>query len=320
MKHTRMPQHPDHFVQKTGNNRTYTICPLWRVYTDHCTSMRWPINSVIWRLKFQKELTVELEMCWNNVRRPAKKKEIPCTKASTEEVRRYYKQLAEAKHLEYKSWVDNEFFDLVHLRKIKPRNYVTRRWVLTIKTGKQCNFLKAKARWVLRGFQDGRNINRQILLLSQDPDFGWVAKWQPIRVGTFFTLIFKQLSFKDSFWVIVMLCVNCHQKQNILLILMRDWRNLMMAGMMPLDADTKHCTVMAWFPRELIDVVFCCTHPKHGSEIGRTRALHRDMVQMTYHMYRVHDKKEMQHLSYVGSYWRMPSYRQIRGRNQLPFL
>ena len=35
--------------------------------------------------------------------------------------------------------------------------YVTGRWVLTIKTDKQGNILKAKARWVLRGFQDKQN-------------------------------------------------------------------------------------------------------------------------------------------------------------------
>ena len=70
------------------------------------------------------------------------------------QVRGYYKQFAEAKHLEYKSWIDSEVFDLVDLRKFKPKNYVTGRWVLTIKTDKQGNFLRAKARWVLRGFQD----------------------------------------------------------------------------------------------------------------------------------------------------------------------
>ena len=40
------------------------------------------------------------------------------------------------------------------MREVKPRKYVTGRWVLTIKTDKQGNFLKADARWVLRGFQD----------------------------------------------------------------------------------------------------------------------------------------------------------------------
>ena len=40
------------------------------------------------------------------------------------------------------------------MRKVKPKNYVTGRWVLTINTNTQGNFLKAEARWVLRGFQD----------------------------------------------------------------------------------------------------------------------------------------------------------------------
>ena len=66
----------------------------------------------------------------------------------------YHKQFAEAKQLEKKSWIDNEVFDLVDMRKFKPKNYVSGRWVPTIKTDKQGNFLRAKARWVLRGFED----------------------------------------------------------------------------------------------------------------------------------------------------------------------
>ena len=74
--------------------------------------------------------------------------------ASAPEIRGYYEQFAEARHLEYRSWVVNEVFDLIDIRKVKPRNDVTRRWVLTIKTDKQGNFLRAEARWVLIGFQD----------------------------------------------------------------------------------------------------------------------------------------------------------------------
>ena len=81
--------------------------------------------------------------------------------ASDQGVRRYYKQFAEAKHLECRSWIDNEVFDLIDMRKVKPRNYVTGRWVLTIKTDKQGNFLRAKARWVLRGFQDKQKQYQQ---------------------------------------------------------------------------------------------------------------------------------------------------------------
>ena len=61
----------------------------------------------------------------------AKRRSRARKEASTQEVRGYYKQFVEAKHLEYKYWLDNEVFDLVDLRKVKPRNYVTGRWVLT---------------------------------------------------------------------------------------------------------------------------------------------------------------------------------------------
>ena len=81
--------------------------------------------------------------------------------ASAQEVRGYYKQFAEAEQLEYKSWCDKEVFDLIDMRKTKPRNFVTGRCVLTIKTDKQGNFLQAKARWVLRGFQDKQKEYQQ---------------------------------------------------------------------------------------------------------------------------------------------------------------
>ena len=70
-------------------------------------------------------------------------------------------QFAGAKHLEWKSWIDNEVFDLVDLRKFKPNNHVTGRLVLTIKTDKQGNFFRTKARWVLRGFQDKQKDKMQ---------------------------------------------------------------------------------------------------------------------------------------------------------------
>ena len=70
--------------------------------------------------------------------------------AAAQEVRGYCKQFPEAKHLEYRFWVDNKVFDLIDFRKVKPGNYVTGRWVSSIKTDKQGNFLKAKARWVLK--------------------------------------------------------------------------------------------------------------------------------------------------------------------------
>ena len=59
------------------------------------------------------------------------------------ELRKY--EVAKTKRLECKPWVDNEVFDLIDMRKVKPKNYVTGRWSLIIKTDEQGNFLKAKA-------------------------------------------------------------------------------------------------------------------------------------------------------------------------------
>ena len=101
-----------------------------------------------------------------------KKKSRARKEASAQEVRAHYKQFAEAKRLEYKSWVDNEVCDLIGMRKVKPKNYVTGRWVLTIKTDKQGNFLRAQARWVLRGFQDKQKDYLQtVSLASTRPGF-----------------------------------------------------------------------------------------------------------------------------------------------------
>ena len=83
------------WLPKMEINRTCAIWLLCRVYNDHCTSMRWPTTSVIWKSKFQKELMVELETCWNSVWRPeeeqqewelegdaVQEKKPPCTNGS----------------------------------------------------------------------------------------------------------------------------------------------------------------------------------------------------------------------------------------------
>jgi hypothetical protein len=76
-------------------------------------------------------------------------------------MRQYAKQFLEAKKLECTSWLENDVYDLVDTRKTKCRNYVTGRWVLTIKRDKEGNFQKCKARWVLRGFQDKQKFDQQ---------------------------------------------------------------------------------------------------------------------------------------------------------------
>ena len=171
------------------------------------------------------------------------------------------------------------------LRKFKSRNYVTGRWVLAIKIDKQGNFLRAKARWVFRGFQDKQKEYQQTdSLLPEDPDFGWVAEWETAEDGIFFILTSKRLFFKDSLMMwSVTLCVNCHQKQVILLTLLQDWRNLQTAWMMFPDGGgisfAKHCVVVAWFPHELIDAVTCCTQHSRVSEPWTNGTTHSGMIQ-----------------------------------------
>ena len=57
-----------------------------------------------------------------------------------------------------KSWHDNEVYETVDVRTFTPKNYVTGRWVLTVKRDGNGNFDKCKARWVLRGFQDKQKL------------------------------------------------------------------------------------------------------------------------------------------------------------------
>ena len=83
--------------------------------------------------------------------------------ASQLEKRQLAKQFLEAKQAECKSWIDNEIFDLIDMRKIKVRNYVASRWVLTTKTDKDGNFLKCKARWVRKDFQNKQKDTQQIV-------------------------------------------------------------------------------------------------------------------------------------------------------------
>ena len=65
------------------------------------------------------------------------------------------------KKAECQSWIDNEVFDLVDMRKTKVRNFVAGRWVFTVKKDKDGNFQKCKARWVLKGFEDKQKNTQQ---------------------------------------------------------------------------------------------------------------------------------------------------------------
>ncbi|CAE7945371.1 RE2 [Symbiodinium sp. KB8] len=97
-----------------------------------------------------KALSVSPLKGLSNLSQKAQRKE-----ATAKEKRELKKQFDEAKAAEYQSWLDNDVFELIDTRKLgNIRNYVTGRWVLTLKRDKDGKFLKCKARWVLRGFQD----------------------------------------------------------------------------------------------------------------------------------------------------------------------
>ena len=81
--------------------------------------------------------------------------------ATQQEKRELAKQFLEAKKAECQSWFDNDVFEIVDLRKVRVRNFVKGRWVLTVKKDKDGKFLKCKARWVLKGFQDKQKDSQQ---------------------------------------------------------------------------------------------------------------------------------------------------------------
>ena len=75
--------------------------------------------------------------------------------ATVTEKRQYAQQFQKAKQDEYISWSEeNDVYELVNMREQKVPNFVTGRWVLTVKRNKDGSFQKCKARWVLRGFLD----------------------------------------------------------------------------------------------------------------------------------------------------------------------
>ena len=80
------------------------------------------------------------------LKKTAKRPDRSRKEATMTEKRQYFNDFANAKNAEYKSWVDNDVFEIADLRKTKCENFVRGRWVLTIKRDKDGNLVKAKAR------------------------------------------------------------------------------------------------------------------------------------------------------------------------------
>ena len=105
------------------------------------------------------------------------------------------------------------------MREVKPKNYVTGRWVLTIKTDKQGNFLRAKARWVLRRFQDKQHDYQQTdSPASTRPGFRMSCQMAASKGWDLFHIDRKTASLQGQSYDVV----NCHQKQVIRHILLLD--------------------------------------------------------------------------------------------------
>ena len=152
---------------------------LRALYSDHRGSRYYPDQSLLTelpdpndtsgRLGTTQEVDDEIrliEFCFRaqSIKTPSTAKIKKSKEASQTELRQYSKQFAEAKKNEIDSWVENDVYDLVDIRKLSPhdkRNFVTGRWVLNIKRGRDGTFEKCKARWVLRGFQDKQKFDQQ---------------------------------------------------------------------------------------------------------------------------------------------------------------
>ena len=110
--------------------------------------------------------------------------------ASAQKVRGYYKQFAGATHLEYKSWFDDEVFDLIDMRKAEPKNYVTRRWQLPQGNGQMGT---ERFPGQAKGLPTDRFSCFHKTRISNE-----LPERRQVKVGIFSILISKQPVFKDS--------------------------------------------------------------------------------------------------------------------------
>ena len=90
------------------------------------------------------------------------KKQPKAESVITQEVlKKYAKEIKQAKLEEFRSFLDFTAMTFRDKRRHKIDNYVTGRWVLTIKVDKDGQFKKFKARWVCRGLQDAQKYDLQ---------------------------------------------------------------------------------------------------------------------------------------------------------------
>ena len=78
-----------------------------------------------------------------------------------EVLRKYAQEIKQAKLEEFRSFLDFTAMTFRDKRRHKIDNYVTGRWVLTIKVDMEGQLKKFKARWVCSGLQDAQKYDLQ---------------------------------------------------------------------------------------------------------------------------------------------------------------
>ena len=103
-------------------------------------------------------------------------------------------QMVQAKVKELSSYFSNQVWDFVEMSRVKPERVVTARWVLTWKKDEETGNVKAKARLVLKGFQDPDLLsmektaptaskNSKMMLLALAPNMGWTILCGDVRAA-----------------------------------------------------------------------------------------------------------------------------------------
>ena len=313
LRHTNMQQQLDHFVfSMSENGDQQDICNL---ITMPCVQQSLYLNGatndfdnmkveVPKRVDGQTKDMLERRMvtCGRAARTRAQMRSRARKEASAQEVRGYGKQFAEAKHLEYKPWVDNEVF-WSHRHEEGPAELCDQTMGAHHQDGQARQLPQSEGQMGIKRFQD----KQKEYLQTDSPASNKTRIWDELPNGSqqgmeSFSYWFQNsFFFKDNpmMWT-VMLCVNFHQKHVILLTLLQDWRNLHMASMRPPDAGgtslTRPCVAIAWFPRELIDVVTCCTQYSRVNEPWTKGTFHSGTIQATSQINRVCGQKWMLHM------------------------
>ena len=153
------------------------------------------------------------EMALNATRKNRARKE-----ATLKELKVYARMFIEAKSAEIKSWFDNNVFDLVDIRKFKPKNFVTGRWVLTVKRDRDGKFHCSRSARQGGCFAvsrtDKRMLSRRIALLPRDQVCDFFARMLLLMGGPSATLTSRLRSFRGKVMhQIVMSSVSFLQKQ-----------------------------------------------------------------------------------------------------------